>query len=192
MWQFRLLNGYLGQPLIFKWYIVANKETRHPSGGSTELPDTDFFHKRTPSVVGDLQTDFGPGFSRHWYDVHTINSDKYMVLKKGKFALSKNNVAQIKDPKDNRVAGTDFALINNPYSGGGNKQGDQFMQIKQYIALNTQMRFDFTGDTYPDDYNLYFVYFAYQGDKLSTQDDPSAVFVETHDVTTYFKEHDIN
>lgn len=171
--KFKLNDLYSGPPMSVRWAIVVNKES--VADTSVGLGNTGFFNKMEDSNAADEGQDFATNYSANRMDVQRINTDHYCIVRQGRFSLTKN------------AGGADV------YSGGGNKQFEQYAIINQYMKFNVNVRFklnDATGPAeYPQDNQVYFVMWAYRADKdaTNTTQESNAIYVQDY-LKVYWKD----
>lgn len=175
--RFKTFNLENLAPIRVRWAIIANKETL--ANTNTAIPDADFFHPLTKTSILESGFNFTTTDSAVTMERRRINTRKYLVVREGRFHLQKNG------------------NNDNELTGGGTTQLDRFATIQQYIPLNTQIRFDnnATGpnDDYPADNNLFFVWWAYRINKVSTQIDNTTALAEImQDISVYWRNSNIN
>jgi len=122
------------EPYLFRWWIISNQETKKATGGVIDIPDTQFFTNPAPSAANGIGVDFA-GETQPAIDLVTLkpNWRRWNVLKAGHKILSKT-------PSADRPMCNEFML-------------------NEYIPLSTQMQFADNVAEYPDEGNVWFVYY---------------------------------
>jgi len=190
-WRFKVASEYGGSPMIIRWAVLCNKEDQTATDTSTGLPVTGFFKHRSLQSITEPARDFVPTDSSLTMDQLQINPEAYIIMDQGKILLQKNSPGVYDDPT--QVLNRPTSNIANPYAGGGLSMISYYGSVKRYYPLNSQVRFDsnVAEERWPVDRNVYFVYWAFRTDKLTTQSTPSAELMQCHTRQCYFREHDI-
>lgn len=181
--KFKILQAYVGQPLRFHWAIVANREVMQPADSNFNLSTVDFFETIEPNELNDDAQNFITSDSCIKLEKRRINPMLYLTLKRGSFTLE-HNAATMYNPNSGPPQTT---VVSGNVTGSENQAG-LYKTVRQYIPLNTQMRFDTDADTYPVDKNIYFCWWAFPMDKESSATTPVEAYKEMHNYITYFED----
>lgn len=170
-WLFRLKTQYTGDPVKVRWAILCNREDQTGGTTATDVSTADFFKKDAPTDILEVASTFSVTETVQKMDDRQINSRKWLVLRQGRFLLQRNS-----------SSANDLAL-------GGLNQMDRFKRVKEYIPLNTQMRWaDNAATITPVDHNIWFVHWGYDVAKVATEVTPVAAYDTMHSHTTWFKD----
>lgn len=155
-------------PHVLRWAIIAPK---FELKGNQSIANTNFFEREAPSdPTGDDGLDFSPTLPGISMMHKRINRRLYHVLKEGRKLMVRN------------IGGT----LNQV--GGGNRQIDMYAYINEYIPLNRQMEFATDADVYPENHNIWFVYWIFpMNQKSDATRVPATKIQMQHDIFTYFR-----
>jgi len=149
------------QPVTLRWALVCNKDS---TNGTTNIniSDTNFFKEFEDQNQLMNDAAFNTTDTATMADARQINTREFLVIKEGKSLLFRNN---------NTTA--------NSLALGGSIQQDGYVDINEYIKLSTQVRFeaesDAAGAEYPQDHNIFLVFWLYAMDKQQTDNTPEGV-----------------